>query len=50
MFLVIIKKFRVKINFKDKKIMFLLFINLIPILLMLTTSILTGAKIRTMWI
>ena len=29
--------------------LFLLYINLIPILLMLLTTILTGAKIRTMW-
>ena len=45
----LLKKFKLKINSKDKKILFLLFINLVPILLMLMTSILTGAKIRTMW-
>ena len=42
-----LKKF--KINLKNKKILFLLSINLIPILLMFLTSFLTGAKIRTMW-
>jgi len=49
MIFVIIKKFNFKINLKDKKTIFLLSINLIPISLMLITSILTGAKIRTMW-
>ncbi len=45
----IIKKFKFEIKKKDKKIVFLLFINLIPILLILVTSIFSGAKIRTMW-
>ncbi len=45
----ILKKFKIKINFKDKKILFLLSINLIPIFLILLTSLLSGAKIRTMW-
>tara|TARA_B100000035_G_scaffold314900_1_gene332888 strand:- start:1552 stop:2925 length:1374 start_codon:yes stop_codon:yes gene_type:complete len=45
----VINKFKFKINIKDKETLFLLTINLIPILLMLITSILTGAKIRTMW-
>ena len=49
MIFIIIKKSKFKINFKDKKILFFLSINLIPIFLMLTTSILTGANIRTMW-
>ncbi len=49
MIFVIIKKFELKININNKKILFLLFINLFPILLMLITSIFTGAKIRTMW-
>jgi len=46
---IIISKFKFKINLKDKKAFFLISINLIPILLVLITSILTGAKIRTMW-
>tara|TARA_Y200000002_G_scaffold294517_1_gene248857 strand:+ start:1660 stop:3033 length:1374 start_codon:yes stop_codon:yes gene_type:complete len=49
MFFSIVKKIKLKINKNDKKTLFLLSINLIPILLMLLTSFLTGAKIRTMW-
>ena len=45
----LIKKFEFKINLKDKKLLFLISINLIPIVLMLLTSIFTGSKIRTMW-
>ena len=48
MFFVILKKFQFKIKIKDKKILFLISINLIPFLLILITSIITGAKIRTM--
>tara|TARA_B100001057_G_scaffold276129_1_gene276406 strand:+ start:41 stop:1408 length:1368 start_codon:yes stop_codon:yes gene_type:complete len=47
MFFVILKKFKFQIN--NKKIFFLLAINLIPFFLVLFTSIITGAKIRTMW-
>ncbi len=49
MFFTILKKFKLKISTKSKKILFLISINLIPILLILTTSLLSGAKIRTMW-
>ena len=49
MFYVIIKKFKFSINKKNKETMFLLSINLIPIALILATSIITGAEIRTMW-
>jgi len=45
----LVKKFRFKTSLKDKKLLFLIFINLIPIGLMLLTSMLTGSKIRTMW-
>ena len=45
----LVKKFKVKISLKDKKLLFLIFINLVPIVLMFLTSILTGSKIRTMW-
>ena len=45
----LIKKFKFKISLKDKKLLFLIFINLVPIGLMFLTSILTGSKIRTMW-
>jgi 4-amino-4-deoxy-L-arabinose transferase-like glycosyltransferase len=49
MFFFLIKKFKFKINFKDKRLLFLFFINLAPITLMLVTSFVTGSKIRTMW-
>jgi 4-amino-4-deoxy-L-arabinose transferase-like glycosyltransferase len=42
-------KFKLKLNLKDKKLLFLVFINLLPILLMLLTSIIMGSRIRTMW-
>ena len=47
--LLLVKKIKFKINFKDKKLIFLIFINFLPIFLMLVTSIITGSKIRTMW-
>ena len=49
MIFVIVKKLKFKIDTKDKKILFLISINFIPILLLTLTSIITGAKIRTMW-
>ena len=49
LFFLLIKKIKFKINLKDKKLLFLLFINFIPILLMFITSLITGSKIRTMW-
>ena len=45
----LIKKFKFRITLKDKKLLFLIFINLVPIGLMFLTSMLTGSKIRTMW-
>ena len=36
-------------NIKDKKLIFLIFINVVPILLILLTSVVSGSKIRTMW-
>ncbi len=45
----LIKKIKPKINFKDKKLLFLIFVNVLPIILMFFTSVLTGSKIRTMW-
>jgi 4-amino-4-deoxy-L-arabinose transferase-like glycosyltransferase len=42
-------KFKLRLNLKDKKLLFLVFINLLPILLMLLTSMITGSRIRTMW-
>ena len=49
MIYIIVKKFKFSINIKDKKIFFLICINIIPIILILATSVFTGAKIRTMW-
>ncbi|MDB9825976.1 glycosyltransferase family 39 protein [Candidatus Pelagibacter sp.] len=45
----LIKRFKFKISLKDKKLLFLIFINLVPIGLMFLTSMITGSKIRTMW-
>ncbi len=49
MFFVILKKN--KLNFKkfDNKTLYLIIINIMPIFLVLLTSILTGGAIRTMW-
>ena len=49
MILFLVKKFKVKINFKDKKLIFLVFTTLVPIILIFITSLVMGAKIRTMW-
>ena len=45
----LIQKFKYKLNFKDKKLIFLIFINLMPLLLIFLTSLISGSKIRTMW-
>ena len=45
----LVKKIKFKFNLKDKKLLFLLFINIMPIFLMLVTSLATGSNIRTMW-
>ena len=45
----LVKKIKFKMNFNDKKLLFLIFINILPIALMLITSLITGSKIRTMW-
>jgi len=49
MFFFIITKFKTKINFNDKKLLFLISITIVPIILMFLTSFITGARIRTMW-
>ena len=49
MILVLIKKFRININLNDDKLLFLLSINLIPLLFIFLTSFTMGVKIRTMW-
>jgi len=45
----IVPKLKAKINYKDKKLIFLIAINIIPIVLIFLTSLFMGAKIRTMW-
>ena len=45
----IFSKFKTKLNFNDTKLLFLLTINIVPILLMFLTSMIMGVKIRTMW-
>ena len=47
--LLLVKNVKPKLNFKDKKLLFLFAINLLPIFLMFLTSLITGSKIRTMW-
>ena len=49
MLFLLIKKLKFQINLKDKKLLFLIFINLTPLGLILLTSMITGSKIRTMW-
>ena len=49
MLFLIVSKFKIKIDFNDKKLFFLMSINIIPIILLLFTSFIFGAKIRTMW-
>ncbi len=45
----LVKKIRFKFNVKDKKLLFLLVINFLPIFLIFITSAIMGSKIRTMW-
>ena len=44
-----IKKFKFKFNRKDEKSLFLMFTILVPISLIVTTSLIFAANIRTMW-
>ena len=46
---ILVNKFKFKLNFKDKKLIFLYSINILPIFLILITTLITGSKIRTMW-
>jgi len=45
----LIKRFKFKILLKDKNLLFLIFINIVPIVLIFLTSMIAGSKIRTMW-
>ena len=44
-----LKKFKFRINQRDEKSIFLFFITFVPIFLMIITSLIFGANIRTMW-
>ena len=50
-FIILKKKIKIKINIQSKnnKTLFLIVINIVPLLLILFTSIFSGAEIRTMW-
>ena len=50
MFFFIVSKLKIKINLKDKKLIFLIAINIIPLILIFLTSLFMGVKIRTMWV
>ncbi len=45
----LIKKIPKKLKLKDEKLLFLIFINLVPIFLVFMTALISGSKIRTMW-
>tara|TARA_Y100001970_G_scaffold9666_1_gene11362 strand:+ start:2606 stop:3901 length:1296 start_codon:yes stop_codon:yes gene_type:complete len=49
MIFIIVKKFKINLNLNDDKLLFLLSINLIPIIFIFLTSFTMGVKIRTMW-
>ena len=46
---VVLKKLKTKIDLKNQRTFFLFSVTVLPFLLVLITSIITGAKIRTMW-
>jgi 4-amino-4-deoxy-L-arabinose transferase-like glycosyltransferase len=50
MLFMLISKFKFKLNFKDTKFLFLVFVNFLPIILIAITAFLTGSKIKTMWL
>ncbi len=45
----LINKIPKKLKLKDEKLLFLIFINLVPIVMVFMTALITGSKIRTMW-
>ena len=47
--LLLISKIKTKTKFKDEKLIFLISINVIPIIFIFLTSLIMGVKIRTMW-
>ena len=49
MLLFLSSKLKIRFNFKDNKLLFLLVINIVPVALVFLTSMIMGVKIRTMW-
>ena len=49
MVVLLVSKLKTRFDFKDKKLLFLLTVNIVPIILMFLTSMIMGVKIRTMW-
>ena len=45
----LVNKFKFKFDKKNKKLIFLTFVTLLPIALIFLTSLISGSKIRTMW-
>ncbi len=45
----LVKKLKFKLHLKDEKFTFLIFSFLVPFILILATSLITGSKIKTMW-
>ena len=45
----LIKKVKIKIPLNDEKFIFLIFTFLLPFLLILITSLITGSRVRTVW-
>ncbi len=45
----LLKKLKFNISLKDERLIFLVFTTLVPVLLILLTSLIMGVKIRTMW-
>lgn len=46
----LVSKLKKKFDLKDKKLLFLLTINIVPIILIFLTSMIMGVKVRTMWL
>jgi len=49
MLLFVISRFKKNLSFKDKKLNFLIAINIMPLIFIFLTSLLFGVNIRTMW-
>ena len=45
----VISSYKIRIDFKDRKLIFLFFITFVPIILMFITSLIGGIRVRTMW-